>query len=299
MTELPQHLQRVLLVRHGHRYSTGFDPQLTRRGFFQAEGLAEMFRGSGIEIDAIFSSPFIRCLQTVTPLAKALGLKIRVDRGFSELLAHDWIFSSNPLPHLHYEQMRTTHAELPEVPQQLIDVDYDSPQPPYPDFVGPATPGDATQRQRPTARAKAALARAAVAGRRERTVLVMGHGASHDYVTEALIPGSLRLDQQTPFCVNHVAITTLLRQPDGTSVPRLLANGWQRTFRWTPKRPFAQPAETWKVNELLWTCGSSHRAVRVLTPHCLQLDAELFLLDSCSGHVRILRGETLTEAEPL
>eukprot|EP00913_Durusdinium_trenchii_P024796 g23272.t1 len=80
---------------------------------------------------------------------------------------------------------QTTHAELPEVPQQLIDVDYDSPQPPYPDFVGPATPGDATQRQRPTARAKAALARAAVAGRRERTVLVMGHGASHDYVTEA------------------------------------------------------------------------------------------------------------------
>lgn len=65
------------------------------------------------------------------------------------------------------------------MPQQLIDVDYDSPQPPYPDFVGPATPGDATQRQRPTARAKAALARAAVAGRRERTVLVMGHGASH------------------------------------------------------------------------------------------------------------------------
>lgn len=24
-----------------------------------------------------------------------------------ELLAHDWIFSSNPLPHLHYEQMRS------------------------------------------------------------------------------------------------------------------------------------------------------------------------------------------------
>ncbi|CAK9049664.1 Reticulocalbin-1 [Durusdinium trenchii] len=90
MTELPQHLQRVLLVRHGHRYSTGFDPQLTRRGFFQAEGLAEMFRGSGIEIDAIFSSPFIRCLQTVTPLAKALGLKIRVDRGFSDAWSYSF-----------------------------------------------------------------------------------------------------------------------------------------------------------------------------------------------------------------
>ena len=35
---------------------------------------------------------------------------------------------------------------------------------------------------------------------------------------QALAPGSVRLDYQVPFCVDHVAITTLLRQPDGWSL---------------------------------------------------------------------------------
>ena len=35
------------------------------------------------------------------------------------------------------------------------------------------------------------------------------------FAAQALAPGSVRLDRQVPFCVDHVAITTLLRQPDG------------------------------------------------------------------------------------
>lgn len=309
MADFPSTVQRVLLMRHGHRFASGADPHLTRKGFFQAEQVAQMFSCSGLHIDAIYSSPFIRCLQTAAPLARALGMKIRVDRGFCEVLAHNWVFASNPLPHLSYEEMRSKRSALPEVQSDLIDMDYDSPVLQYPDFVGEAQPGLEEQRATPIARTKAALLRALATPwpRRGITVLVVCHGASHDYVTEALAPGSVRLDRQVPFCVDHVAITTLLRQPDGLftlygfneKVPRLLASAWQRTFRWRLQPGEMPTAETWTVNELTWISGARRQDVRVLTPHALQSDDDLFLLDSLSGNVKVMNGDLVREAEPL
>eukprot|EP00438_Fugacium_kawagutii_P007897 Skav203679 [mRNA] locus=scaffold259:79647:87827:+ [translate_table: standard] len=170
---------------------------------------------------------------------------------------------------------------LPEVTSDLIDMDYDSPVPQYPDFVGEAQPGLEEQRATPVRRAREALLRAFATPwpKREVTLLVVGHGASHDYVTEAmalpchclgialalacladcgtprwqaLAPGSVPLDKQTPFCADHVAITTLLRHPDGSfrlygfneKVPRLLASAWQHAFRWRlepGEMPLGQP----------------------------------------------------------
>jgi 8-oxo-dGTP diphosphatase len=47
---------------------------LTRRGRRQAQGLVDRFRG--LEVQRIVSSPFVRCVQSVEPLATSLGLAI-------------------------------------------------------------------------------------------------------------------------------------------------------------------------------------------------------------------------------
>ena len=39
--------------------------------------------------------------------------------------------------------------------------------------------------------------------------------------------------------------------------------------------------------------------VCVLTPHALQSDDNLFLLDSLSGNVKVMNGDLVREAEPL
>ena len=49
---------------------------LTRRGRKQARRLVERFQG--LDIQRILSSPFVRCMQTVEPLAEARGLPVEV-----------------------------------------------------------------------------------------------------------------------------------------------------------------------------------------------------------------------------
>ncbi|CAE7555950.1 PEPKR2 [Symbiodinium necroappetens] len=298
--------RRLLILRHGQRPDEIPDPSLSAFGFQQAEHVASMLRRSGICIDAIFSSPFIRCLQTAAPLAKALGKQIRVDWGFSEVLAHEWLYHANPLPQLHFGKFQKTGEELPNVAGDLIDAGYESPIPGYPDFVGPARAGDAVQRARPIARAREALSRAMRTEPIPRTLLVVGHGASHDYVIEALAPGSLPLEHQVPFCVENVSFTTALRREDGRfclygfneQIPRLLADGWQHTFQPT-SRP-ARATDTWTVDELMWRDQTRQCAVQVLTPHAFFVPElqQVFLLDSLSGRAcQVLPEEELRPSQ--
>jgi 8-oxo-dGTP diphosphatase len=79
----------VYLVRHavaqsrsewGHK-----DDQLrplTKRGGRQAEGLVELLRKA--EVRRIYSSPAVRCEDTVAPLAKELGLEVRLAESLAE-----------------------------------------------------------------------------------------------------------------------------------------------------------------------------------------------------------------------
>ena len=72
----------VYLVRHAkagvRELWQGPDEErpLTRPGRRQAERLVERFEG--LEIERIISSPFLRCLQTVEPLARARGLEVEI-----------------------------------------------------------------------------------------------------------------------------------------------------------------------------------------------------------------------------
>lgn len=79
----------VLLVRHalaGSRSEwTGNDRDrpLTEAGWAQAEELVRLL--SRFEVQNIVSADFLRCVQTVQPLADALGLPIKEEDLFSEL----------------------------------------------------------------------------------------------------------------------------------------------------------------------------------------------------------------------
>ena len=125
---------RVLIVRHGKRPYHLADPDLHPEGHVQAKAIAAHL-SSISENDpyvAIYSSPFIRALQTAVPVAEALGQTIRVEWGVGELLAHDWLHEEDPLPHLSYVQ--PSFSQRDDVPQRLLDDTYCSAvRPVYPD----------------------------------------------------------------------------------------------------------------------------------------------------------------------
>jgi 8-oxo-dGTP diphosphatase len=58
------------------------DRPLTRRGRRQARRLVERFQG--LDIAGIFSSPFVRCVQTVEPLARSRGLEVAAVHALAE-----------------------------------------------------------------------------------------------------------------------------------------------------------------------------------------------------------------------
>jgi 8-oxo-dGTP diphosphatase len=78
----------VFLLRHakaGER-RIWFDADdlrpLSKQGFKQAEAIAERLAAKGAT--ELYSSPFLRCVQTLEPLADRLGTKIHVDDRLAE-----------------------------------------------------------------------------------------------------------------------------------------------------------------------------------------------------------------------
>ena len=82
----------VLLVRHARagnrKYWKGPDIErpLSKKGRHQAEGLVDML--TRYPIRRIFSSPYVRCVQTVEPLAAARGLTVEPTEDLAEGAGH-------------------------------------------------------------------------------------------------------------------------------------------------------------------------------------------------------------------
>jgi 8-oxo-dGTP diphosphatase len=55
---------------------------LSQKGLMQAEGLVTVL--AGFPISVVFSSPYLRCVQTVEPLARARGLEVRQSPDLAE-----------------------------------------------------------------------------------------------------------------------------------------------------------------------------------------------------------------------
>jgi len=89
----------VWLARHGDRQDFAdpgwaatadrpFDPPLSALGRRQARALAR--RLASEPLAHLFSSPFLRCVETTSPIADALELAIALDDGLSEWLNREW-----------------------------------------------------------------------------------------------------------------------------------------------------------------------------------------------------------------
>ena len=78
----------VFLVRHAHAGERedweGDDRQrpLSKKGWKQARGLVEQLQPLGVR--RLISSPYVRCVQTLEPLAERLGLEVEKDDRLAE-----------------------------------------------------------------------------------------------------------------------------------------------------------------------------------------------------------------------
>jgi broad specificity phosphatase PhoE len=89
----------VLLVRHAHRldfiqpqwFETAaypYDPPLSALGWQQALELVPKLLH--LPIEGIFTSPYLRTLQTAYPFGRSMGLKICIENGLREWLHPEW-----------------------------------------------------------------------------------------------------------------------------------------------------------------------------------------------------------------
>lgn len=78
----------ILLIRHasaGDRYEWEGDDSLRpldERGLRQADELVELL--TGYEVKQVVSGPAVRCLQTLEPFARSLGLELEIREELSE-----------------------------------------------------------------------------------------------------------------------------------------------------------------------------------------------------------------------
>lgn len=95
----------IWALRHGERADAAdpaweatakrpHDPPLTRLGRLQAAATADALAAE--RIDAVYSSPFLRCIQTAAAIAAPLGLFVRIEPGLSEFLNPRW-FERDPV----------------------------------------------------------------------------------------------------------------------------------------------------------------------------------------------------------
>ncbi len=89
----------IWMVRHAERQDTVDpnwgetapyidDPELSANGIIQAEECAQALKDENIS--HIFSSPFLRTIQTASEIAYVLNLQIKAEEGLSEWLRNDW-----------------------------------------------------------------------------------------------------------------------------------------------------------------------------------------------------------------
>lgn len=80
-------MQTIYLIRHAQSLGQARQSELTDLGFSQAKDLVKRF--DGVYIDAAFSSPYTRAIQTLEPLCAARGLAITSIDALYERLLHD------------------------------------------------------------------------------------------------------------------------------------------------------------------------------------------------------------------
>lgn len=85
---------KLILLRHEERgYDIGFYSELTENGIINSHLLSSSL--DNLNIDIIFTSPFIRVLQTIYPYCKEHNKKVNIEYGLYEYI-HNIYFLINP-----------------------------------------------------------------------------------------------------------------------------------------------------------------------------------------------------------
>lgn len=166
----------IFLARHGSREDAWnaewiihaknpYDPDLSVIGMREARQLAQ--RLTRERISYLYSSPYLRTVRTAQFCARTLKLPIRVEAGFGEWLNKDW-FEQRP---------RTLPLQRLKTVFDRVDMDYRSIT--EPEF--PESKDGSIQRFGRTIEL--------VLGQTEDGVLIVGHGATFEGVTAALLQG--------------------------------------------------------------------------------------------------------------
>ena len=169
--------QTVWIARHGNRldfvnpewFNTAespYDPPLSEDGVIQAKQLGQ--RLASEKIAHIFSSPFLRTVQTANQVAEALDLPIKLEAGLSEWLNPQWMPA---MPKL------VNHEKLAER-YPRIDLSYTS-------RVVPQYPESNEKLMERTAETAIRLV-----GEFSQDILLVGHGASVLGATTGLVGGN-------------------------------------------------------------------------------------------------------------
>jgi broad specificity phosphatase PhoE len=130
--------QTLWLFRHAHRWdffqpewfntaTYPYDPPLSPEGERQAICISQHLYQEPIHL--IFTSPFLRTIQTAAPLSAALNLPIRLEWGLCEWLCRDWtptLPTTTPIEQLltHYPTIDRSYCShfIPQYPETLADL---------------------------------------------------------------------------------------------------------------------------------------------------------------------------------
>ena len=104
----------IYIVRHELRYDDPtFFTSLTNEGQKNAEKLSEKF--NNIDFDIIYSSPFLRTIQTVLPYCKNYDKKINIEYGLYEC-TNDYRFNEKN----YHQKLCSLKKFIPEIEKFLL-----------------------------------------------------------------------------------------------------------------------------------------------------------------------------------
>ncbi len=190
--------ETVWVVRHGQRQDSVdpnwedhanrlHDPPLTELGRWASWRVGRRFVESGVTLDAVYASPFLRTVETAEEICAETGNEVFLEPGLSEHRNADW-FDDDP---------ETVPAE--DLAEWFAPVRLDHEPHVVPEF--PEDHGEATVRIGETTRA--------IAADEPGSVLLVGHGVSIGGVVDGLTGSAEAAD--APLC----GLTRLDRVDDG------------------------------------------------------------------------------------
>jgi 2,3-bisphosphoglycerate-dependent phosphoglycerate mutase len=125
----------IYIIRHCEAKGQSSDSPLTERGILQAKDLSDFL--SDIKVDRVISSPFLRAIQTIQPLAENKNIEIEMDsrlreRILSSIFFPDWMdkleatFNDMDLKYEDGESSNEAMHRIVEVINGIVASDYEN-----------------------------------------------------------------------------------------------------------------------------------------------------------------------------